>query len=159
MIWKVVLFLVSFAANVFVLTLPGVMLFFLGIVDSAFELAFIGFVSLILGVTNIICAVFMLASDKRSQAVAIKVGHTACAGVVAFGVFVSFSISSGFPFVFYVAIAAITAAANLSAKPKEKPAGLCESCGYDLAGLPTDICPECGNRLSDDRAGAAAGAM
>lgn len=93
MIWKILLYLLSFAANVFGLTLPGVSLFFLGIVDAAFELALIGFVSLILGVTNIICTILVMASDKRSQAIAIKVGHAACVGVVALGVFISLFVS------------------------------------------------------------------
>ncbi len=43
------------------------------------------------------------------------------------------------------ASAAIVSAASILALPRPKP-GRCIRCGYDLAGIPTPRCPECGLR-------------
>lgn len=40
---------------------------------------------------------------------------------------------------------------------REFPIGMCRNCGYDLQGIETEKCPECGTRIVDGRIGDMAG--
>ncbi len=53
---------------------------------------------------------------------------------------------SSFEFVYLLCVNAITVYAVFLRPPPPCPEGICPTCGYDLAGLPSTQCPECGSK-------------
>lgn len=108
------------------------------------EMALLGGVVALTGVVNIVLIgiPFRVSSGVRIKlrAVAILINGV-WAGLAVY----VFATGYSFEYVISLCVNAITAYAVFLRPPPPCPKGTCPTCGYDLAGLPSTQCPECGS--------------
>ena len=102
----------------------------------------------LMGVGNVVCLWGAIATRGPSKRCAIGFGVLSCGALVVTGVWLSFQINALVPLFVLGAVAFVTVRVLVRLRPALTEAGRCKACGYDLRGLPTAVCPECGDKAT-----------
>lgn len=155
---KRLLIMASIAANAGVLVAPGAWFVWVHIGtfpgatagrDVSLERDF-GVLALAFGTINILCIWCAVALDnRRSRSAAVHLGYVTCGFVAATGYLFGGAMESVLLFYSLGATAILTARCLRVFDRAKNQEGHCPHCDYDLAGLSSDICPECGGNRHD----------
>lgn len=156
--WKRFLIMASIAANLTVLIIPGA--WFVWVHLSTFPGAAVGrdvslerdfgVLALTFGTINILCIrCAVVWENRRVRSAAVHLGYITCMFVATTGYMFMAALEYTLPFFALSATAILTAKCLRSLDRAKNQSGHCPHCDYDLAGLSSDICPECGGNRHD----------
>ncbi|MCH8269660.1 MAG: hypothetical protein IH985_00420 [Planctomycetes bacterium] len=151
--WKRIWIITSVGANVVTLILLGVWFIWVhfstfpyaaGPFDASLQRDF-GLLALGFGVLNIVCVRYAVVwRGQRQQNHAIYLGYMSSGFTAFIGYLFTTTPEGGLPFFALGSTALITAWTLRYARHTPRQKGLCPHCDYNLAGLPSGVCPECG---------------
>ena len=158
MTWKRLLIIASIGMNLIVLVAPGAWFVWVHLStfpgtavgrDVSLERDF-GVLALTFGTINILCSrCAVVWENRRVRSAAVHLGYITCGFTAVTGYLFAGALESLFPFFALGATAILTARCLRSFDRAKNQKGHCPHCDYDLSGLSSDICPECGGNRHD----------